>query len=128
MKKLMTAAIFVIAMMMSATFAFGQGTGSSNPTGSTTVKMIITHPSIDIWTFEITQRWLSYGVWTDWETIERDAASYGQTELYITTYYGSVTKYEYQIAAKKQDGTPIAGTAGIFTINGTILYPHGWLR
>ena len=126
MNKIVKIAI-VMAIMMSATFAFGQGTGTNNPNGGTTVVMIIEKPTIDTEKYDITHRWKdNAGNWSPWEAIQRDATGW-YTELYIWTPF-VVTKYEYQIAAKKQDGTPIAGTVGIFTINGTILYPHGWLR
>ena len=127
MKKLATAAIFVMAIMMSANFAFGQGTTSDkNPTGGTTVKMILTHPSIDTWTFEITHRWKdNQGNWGPWETIERNADSYGQTELNLWTSIAA-TEVEYYIEAKKANGARIQTTCGTFVINGSVLYISTW--
>ena len=130
MNKIVKIAI-VMAIMMSATFAFGQGTtGVSNPTGGTSVTMIIDNPHYDVWTYDITYRWKDgSGNWGDWHPVTENASGGLQTEAYFWTSWDA-TKFEYQIAAKKQDGTPIAGSVGIFTINnhGGTLYIHGWLR
>jgi len=127
MNNIFKTAIFVMAMMISATFAFGQGnTSDKNPTDGTTVKMILEHPSMDTWTFEITHRWKdNLGNWGPWETIKRDAAGGGQTVLYLWTSVAA-TEYEYQIIAKKSGGAFDAGTQGLFLINGTPLYVGPW--
>jgi len=127
MNKIVKIAI-VMAIMMSATFAFGQSTtGVSNPNGGTSVMLILNNP-YDVWNYDITYRWKDgSGNWGTWNPMTKSASGGLQTEVGFWTSWDA-TEFEYQVTAKKQNGVAIAGTQGLFLINnhGVTIHAH-WL-
>ena len=93
MKKLMTAAIFVMAMMMSATFAFGQSNSDNAPLMNFTVHINAVNPTNNIdYVVEnatITYRWRDAGNggdWTDWNTRPSNTLTPDWITFWVDTY------------------------------------------
>ena len=111
MNKIVKIAI-VMAMMMSANFAFGQETGndSNNQAGIVMVNIDVVAPSINVNKIVLTYRWGGDNYWAEWQT----ESVQGMSATFNLWSYTAYTKLQYQLIAW-ENGAPIDTHAGQWT-------------